>query len=163
MPKSANSPPPALARPLKPVIGRVIIERGRRLVHTGRDLWTWYPDAATELERFARARRWGVKSDTAGVHEFIGLNAEGDRMYRTHATVTLLVGREPGPTTLGRTSKGYTYRLVWDSSRTGLFELVRWERRTSTARTWIEFGSVGEVRSIIARNPVPPKETKTDG
>lgn len=141
-------------RPKNPNVGTVILERGHRLVYTGRNLWAWYPSEAVDLERFARVNGWGVRIETGGHLEFTGLNAEGDRTHRSYAKVVLTIGRESGPTKNGRTSKGYTYRLVWDTQDTGLFELRRWHRRTTTDPQWVEFGSVREIRSIISLNPV---------
>lgn len=145
---------PVMRRPANPNIGQTIIEHGAKLVYTGRELWTHYPPFASEIEMFARMNGWGVRAETSGGQDFAGLNGEGDRMYRFHAKAVLTIGREAGPTKNGRTSKAYAYRLVWDTSRTGLFELVRWHRRTSTDPKWSEFGSVSEIRAIIALNPV---------
>jgi hypothetical protein len=141
-------------RPIHPPIGTVITEHRQKLVHTGRDMWAWYPSTAYELECFAKAKGWGTKVEITGAHEFVGFNDDGDRMYRTYAKIVLIVGRESGPTKNGRTSKGYAYRLMWDTSRTGLFELESWYRKTTTHPNWVGFGSVGEIRAIIALHPV---------
>lgn len=150
----SNNRPPTARRPASPNIGQTIIDNGTTLVYTGRELWTHYPTFATEIELFAKMNGWGVRSETSGGQDFAGLNTDGDRMYRFHAKVTLSLGREAGLTKNGETSKAYAYRLVWDTSRTGLFELVRWHRRTSTAPAWTEFGSIAEIRAIIALHPV---------
>lgn len=144
-------------RPVKPLIGDTYIENGRLLIFNGRD-WTWFPSTALDLIKFARLHRWGFSYEIKTKHEFLGRNAEGDRMYRSDVKLILCIGREPGKTKPPvNVSKGFTYRLVWDTTRTGLFELVNAHRRTSTDLRWTEPSSIAEIRPIIARFPVIPE------
>lgn len=148
-------------RPEKPNPGDVHQDKNGLLVYTGRD-WAWFPETASDLIRFARSHRWGTRVEIAPKYTPGGFNAEGDKLIRTDVKIVLLIGREPGASVGGRPSKGYTYRLVWDTSRNGLFELVSWHRRTSTHTSWAEVGSISEIRPIIARNPVLPERTEID-
>lgn len=147
-------------RPPNPNAGDVFTESGRKLVFTGRD-WAWFPDTATELLKFARRFGWGVKIDIGATHREAGRNLEGDKIVHTDVRIVMLIGREPGPTSNGRQSKGYLYRLVWDTSRFGIFELVSWYRRTSTDPRWVQPGTIAEIRPIIARHPVLPERAET--
>lgn len=153
---------PITERPEKPSLGDSYVENGRTLIFNGRD-WTWFPSTALDLIKFARLHRWGFSFDVKTKYEFVGRNTEGDKIYRSDLKLILLIGREPGKTKPpANESKGFTYRLVWDTSRTGLFELVSAYRRTSTDPRWIEPGSISEIRPIIARFPVLPETTGND-
>jgi hypothetical protein len=150
---------PVFSRPDNPSTGDTYEENGRTLVFNGRD-WTWFPSTALDLIKFARLHRWGFTLTIEPKYEYAGRNAEGDKMHRTSVKIILLVGREPGETKPpANVSKGFTYRLVWDTSRTGLFELVSAYRRTSTHPQWTEPGSISEIRPIISRFPVLPEKT----
>lgn len=148
-------------RPENPNAGDTFRENGKTLVYTGRD-WAWFPTTASDLIRFARSYGWGAKVTIAPKYTEAGRNAEGDKIVRTEVKIVLLIGREPGETKNRRESKGFLYRLVWDTSRSGVFDLVSWYRRTTANPEWVEIGSVSEIRPIIARNPVLPERTDSD-
>lgn len=148
-------------RPEKPNAGDMIRENGRTLVYTGRD-WAWFPTTASDLIKFARLHGWKTNVKVSPKYTEAGRNAEGDKLIRTEVKIVLLIGRESGPTTNRRESRGYLYRLVWDTSRTGVFDLVSWWRRTTANPQWVELGSVAEIRPIIARNPVIPERIDSD-
>ncbi len=150
---------PVFDRPEHPTIGDTFVENGQTLVWTGRD-WAWFPSTASELIRFARLHRWGARVTIEPKYELVGRNVEGDQIYRPEVKIVLLVGRNPGKTIPpAKTSKGYLYRLMWDTSRTGVFELVNAYRKTSTDPKWTEPGSISEIRPIISRFPVVPEKT----
>jgi hypothetical protein len=148
-------------RPTNPRAGETIRENGRALVYTGRD-WAWFPTTASDLIKFARLHGWKTKVTIAPKYTEAGRNAEGDKLIRTEVKIVLLIGREPGETKNRRQSRGYLYRLVWDTSRTGVFDLVSWYRRTTANPQWVEIGSISEIRPIIAQNPVIPERTDSD-
>jgi hypothetical protein len=148
-------------RPEKPGLGDTWMENDRILVFVGRD-WAWFPSTASDLIRFARLHKWGTKVQITPKYTFAGYNPERDKLYHADVKIIVMVGREAGSTKDGHTSKGYTYRLVWDTSRMGIFDLITWHRRTSTEPRWHEFGSIAEIRPIISRNPVFPEKRGTD-
>lgn len=151
----------ASSRPEKPNAGDMIREHGRALIYTGRD-WAWFPTTASDLIKFARMHGWKTKVQVSPKYTEAGRNAEGDKLVRTEVKIVLFIGRELGSTINQRESRGYLYRLVWDTSRTGVFDLVSWNRRTSANPAWVELGSIAEIRPIIARNPVLPERIGTD-
>lgn len=150
-------------RPANAEIGETIIENGATMVHIGKNRWTFFPAPARDIEKFAKLRGWGALSTIVGGSDFVGYSLEHEPCYHTYARVTLVVGREPGLTVKGRESKGYTYRLIWDTYRTGLFELTGWYRRTSTDPRWVEFSSIAEVRPVIALHPVVRPRGEEEG
>jgi hypothetical protein len=158
---SGFQPKPSGNRPTNPRAGETIRENGCALIYTGRD-WAWFPTTASDLIKFARMHGWKTKTTVEPKYTEAGRNAEGDKLIRTEVKIVLLIGRESGATTNRRESKGYLYRLVWDTSRTGVFDLVSWNRRTTTDTRWVQLGSIAEIRPIIARNPVLPERTGTD-
>ena len=142
-------------RPRDVRAGHVLRENGKILVYTGRD-WAYFPTTALDLIAWARRHRWGYKVEVSPKYEYLGENTGGDRMYRAEVKVVLHLAREAGRTRNAGQSKGFHYRLVWDTHRIGIFELTHWHRRTTTDPRWTEFGSVAEIRPIIARYPVLP-------
>jgi len=152
---------PESDRPANPNAGDTFRENGKTLVYTGRD-WAWFPDTARDLIKFARSHRWGTRVTIEPKYTEAGYNAEGDKLIRTEVKIILLIGRNPGETINRRTAKGFLYRLVWDTSKNGIFDLVSWYRRTTDNPAWTELGSIAEIRPIIARNPVLPERTETD-
>lgn len=152
---------PVSNRPANPNAGDTFRENGKTLVYTGRD-WAWFPSTASDLIKFARLHRWGWKVEISPKYLEAGRNAEGDKIVRTEVKIVLLIGRAIGETINGRQSRAYTYRLTWDTSRTGVFDLVAGFRQTSVNPTWTEIGSISEIRPIIARNPVLPERTESD-
>lgn len=150
-----------VTRPENPKTGDIIREIGKALVFNGRD-WAWFPSVASDLMRLARAYGWGRSVTVRPEREERGWTDEGEMIVKKSVKVILLLGREPGPTTNGRTSKGYTYRLVWDTSANGTFELISWFRRTSTHPNWAEIGSIAEIHPIMSRYPVIPETTENE-
>lgn len=149
-------------RPEKPTVGDTFVENGQTLVWTGRD-WSCLPSTALDLIRFARFHRWGARIVIKGSYTYMGRNVENDRVYRPDVKLIVMIGREPGRTKPpANESRGYAYRLMWDTSRNGLFELVSAYRRTSTDPKWSEPGSIAEIRPIISRFPVIPEKTGND-
>lgn len=147
---------PTSERPSSPNPGDTFREDGRTLVYTGRD-WAWFPSTASDLIVFARKHGWGTRVTIEPKYIEAGRNAEGDKIVRTEVKIVLLIGREPSVTT-----KGYLYRLAWDTCKNGIFDLVSWHRRTTSDPQWSEIGSIAEIRPIIARNPVIAERTGTD-
>lgn len=158
---SGFQPRPMGDRPANPNAGDMVRENGRTLIYTGRD-WAWFPTTASDLIKFARMHGWKTSVRVTPKYTEAGRNAEGDKLIRTEVKIVLLIGRDAGLTTNRRESKGFLYRLVWDTSRTGVFDLVSWWRRTTANPEWVEVGSIAEIRPIIARNPVIPERTDSD-
>lgn len=141
-------------RPTDVRLGYVHTEEGQKLVYIGRGTWTWFPVHADTLVAYARSRGWGSRIEINAANPYVGDDDEGQPIHKANVRIVLYVGREPGKTSNGRESKGYQYRLMWDTAEVGTFRLARKHRRTSTDPAWLEIGSVYEIRPIIGTHPV---------
>lgn len=157
MPKRSVS-----TRPEDPALGDFHKEDGNLAVYIGRGMWTWFPTQAANLINSARAFGWGVKLVKVPTMHVVGTDGNGKELSAPLVRLILLLGREQGPSKNGANSKGYTYRLMWDTREAGKFRLVSKYRRTTTDPEWTEIGSVYEIRSIMSRFPVIKPEGSSD-
>ncbi len=134
--------------PEKPITGQVWKRDGGFMIFNGRD-WAWAPNAIPTIAKVARRFGWGVRVTASPINELAGYTPEGDRIIRRHVKIVMTIGREPG-----EKYKGFQYRLVWDTVRTGIFEPLSFSRRTSDHPAWETIGTIGEIPTIIAQNPV---------
>lgn len=141
-------------RPVNPSLGEFFREDGQIVVHVGRGTWAFFPAQCDNLIKVGRAHGWGAKLYRVPTQSYVGMSATGDMLMKPIVRIILLLGREAGPTKNGGQSKGYTYRLMWDTHETGSFKLVSKYRRTTTDPAWVELGSMYEIRSIVTRFPV---------
>lgn len=141
-------------RPLDPFLGQTIVETGQVLVYVGRGNWAWFPVQGANLIKLARDHGWGYKIEIKGSSIVIGKDSEGKELTKPVVRVVVLIGRNPGSTKNGKTSKGYQYRFMWDTFDIGTFRLVKKYRRTTDEPQWIEVGTMYELKPIITMHPV---------
>jgi hypothetical protein len=135
--------------PTDPFLGQIDkVAPGRFRIYVGRD-WAWCPYDVNAFAVFARQHGWHVEVAVTPYEIPAGTNAEGDEISRKYVTLTLTIGRNATLKT-----KGISYRLKWSTERTGVFERVSAVRCTTEDPTWRSIGTIGEIRPIIARNPV---------
>jgi len=151
---SAKNRIKAKERPENPTLGQTHTEDGNVLIYVGRNSWSWFPAQAGHIIKYAQDNGWGTKVEIVGASSVVGKDSEGKELTKPIVRVILYIGRNEGPTKNGKYSKGYAYRLMWDTHEVGTFRLVSKYRRTTDVPTWVEVGSVYEIRSIVSLHPV---------
>jgi len=141
-------------RPDNPALGQTIVERGQVLVYVGRGTWAWFPVQAGNLIGLARTHGWGYKIEITSTSVVVGKDSEGTELTKPVVRVIVYIGRNEGPTKNGKISKGYQYRLMWDTHDIGTFRLVSKYRRTTDVPTWAEVGTMYEIKPIVTMHPV---------
>lgn len=155
---SAKNRIKAKERPADPTLGQLHKEDGNVLVYVGRNVWAWFPAQCGHIIKYARENGWGAKLEVKPSQSVVGKDSDGKELTKPIVRVILYIGRNEGPTKNGKYSKGYAYRLMWDTHETGTFKLVSKYRRTSDVPQWVEVGSVYEIRNIVTLHPVVDSE-----
>lgn len=134
-------------------VGREIgtVERDGPMVHvwTMRG-WTWYPNEAFELAKFAKDNGWGVDYGIPSGN-VLRMNSDLDLV------IPVLIGREAGPTVRDMESLAYLFRIEWVcEARGGKFKLSSHIYKTNV-HGWVDIPSMAAIRKIISQHPVTPR------
>lgn len=130
----------------EPPVGRIVRDGHMLQIWTHRG-WTWFPNEALELVVWARRYGWKAVVDVPddGV---LRQNADTDLI------LPILLGREAGPTSDGKDSLAYLFRVTWAcDARGGKFKLVGHIYMTNV-HGWTDIPSVSAVKKIVSTHPV---------